>query len=275
MNIYISCDMEGIDGIVSQQQSAPTGPFYAFAREQITGEVNAAAQGAFDAGVATVLVNDAHWDMTNLLPEKLDPRIEYITGSPKPLCMMQGIDAGMDAAFFIGYHASAGTQTSTIAHTFSRCVARFRVNGKTYGETGLNAMIAGYFGVPVVMISGDQQVASEAVDYLPWIQTAVVKKSQSGYSARHLSVERARALIRETAARAVRSVQQTHPYLPSAPYRLEVQYLQAGQADRAAMMPGAQRLDGTTLAFETGDYLQAWYAFYTMTALAEQIPFAG
>jgi len=100
MNIYISCDMEGVDGTVTEKQSSPTGPFYAFAREQIMGEVNAAAQGAFDAGASSVLVNDSHWDQTNLLPEKLDPRIEYITGSGKPLAMMQGVDTGMDAVFF-------------------------------------------------------------------------------------------------------------------------------------------------------------------------------
>ena len=101
MNIYISCDMEGVDGIVTEKQSSPSGQFYEFAREQITGEVNAAAQGAFDAGANSVLVNDSHWDMTNLLPEKLDPRIEYITGSQKPLSMMHGVDTGIDGAFFI------------------------------------------------------------------------------------------------------------------------------------------------------------------------------
>ena len=272
MNIYISCDMEGVDGIVTEKQSSPTGPFYAFAREQITAEVNAAAQGAFDAGANSVLVNDSHWDMTNLLPEKLDPRIEYITGSPKPLSMMQGVDTGFDGVFFIGYHARAGTWNSTIVHTFSGCVSQFKINGKVYGETGLNAMIAGCFGVPVVMISGDQHVAEEAREYLPWIQTAVVKQGQSAYCARHLSVANARELIRKTAAQAVKIIPEACAYLPSAPYRLEVQYLQAGQADRASMMPGSMRLDGTTLAFDTADYLQAWFAFYTMTALASQAP---
>jgi D-amino peptidase len=272
MNIYISCDMEGVDGIVTEKQSSPTGPFYEFAREQITGEVNAAAQGAFDAGADSVLVNDSHWDMTNLLPEKLDPRMEYITGSQKPLSMMQGVDTGFDGVFFIGYHARAGTWNSTIVHTFSGCVSHFKINGKVYGETGLNAMIAGYFGVPVIMISGDQHVAEEAREYLPWIRTATVKQGQSAYSARHLSVVNARELIRKTAAEAVRIIPDACPYLPSAPYHLEVQYLQAGQADRASMMPGSMRLDGTTLAFDTDDYLQAWFAFYTMTALASQAP---
>ncbi|MBW1711866.1 MAG: M55 family metallopeptidase, partial [Deltaproteobacteria bacterium] len=154
MNVYISADIEGVGGVVRSEYSMPAGRDYAVARKLMTGEINAAASGAFEAGASQVVVADSHNVGLNLIPEELDERVQLIMGMPRTLCMMTGIDRGFGAVFLVGYHAMAETADSTLAHTFTARVAEVRMNGRRLGEIGLSAALAGAFQVPVVLVTG-------------------------------------------------------------------------------------------------------------------------
>ncbi len=166
MRIYISVDMEGIAGVVHEDQTNPIDPRcageYNRFRALMTAEANAAIEGALAGGATAVLVNDSHWLMRNLLAEQLHPSAQLVSGGPKTWSMMEGIESGHDGAFFIGYHARAGTQNAILDHTYTDRILDVRVNGTSLGELGLNALLAGTYNVPVALVSGDQALASEA-----------------------------------------------------------------------------------------------------------------
>jgi D-amino peptidase len=167
LKVFISVDMEGISGIVHSDQTTSGTAEYAAGRKWMAQDVNAAVEGALEAGATEVVVNDSHGSMRNIDPDDLDFRAILISGSPKPLSMMQGIDASFAACLFIGYHAKAGTEDAILDHTISSSVVRaIRVNGAELPELGLNAAIAGYYGVPVVLVSGDTAVCRQAGEVL-------------------------------------------------------------------------------------------------------------
>ena len=158
LRVFISADMEGVAGVVDLTQVRQNGPDYETSRTLFTGEVNAAIQGAFDAGATEVVVNDSHGTHTNLLPEQLDPRAALIRGRPKLFGMVQGLDSTFEAAVLVGYHARASTMNAVLDHTYSLNIRGGRVNGTELGEFGLSAAVAGHHGVPVVCVSGDEAV---------------------------------------------------------------------------------------------------------------------
>jgi D-amino peptidase len=166
MRIYISADMEGISGVVHSEQTAPGAREYERACALMLGEVNAAIAGAYEGGATTVLVNDSHWNMRNLNLLELDPRAELISGLPKPLTMMQGIDGGFDGACFVGYHARAGTAAASIDHTCTGQIFQLLVNGRELGKLGLNTLLAATYDVPAILATGDQQLVAEAQELL-------------------------------------------------------------------------------------------------------------
>src|SRR5918995_3643560 len=158
MRVYISVDMEGVAGVVHEDQTDPIDPRHAGEynrfRRLMTNEANAAIAGALQAGATRVLVNDSHWLMRNLLAEELHPGAELMSGGPKRLSMVEGIQEGFDMAMFIGYHARAGTLNATIDHTYTSRVYEARINGEPVGELALNAAMAGVHGVAVGMGKG-------------------------------------------------------------------------------------------------------------------------
>ena len=163
MKVFISVDMEGITALTDPEDVLPDGMDYARGRMMMTGDANAAILGAFDAGATEVIVNDSHWIMRNLLIEHLDPRAKLIKGFHKPMCMLQGVDETIDAAVFVGYHSCAGTESGVLAHTLlGKEVHNLLLNGQPIGETRLNALLAGHFGVPVAFVAGDDTVCREA-----------------------------------------------------------------------------------------------------------------
>src|SRR6478672_6538618 len=208
MRVYISVDMEGIAGVVHEDQTDPIEPRHAGDynrfRRLMTNEANAAITGALDAGATGVVVNDSHWLMRNLLAEELNPVAELLSGGPKLYSMVEGIDGGFDAAMFIGYHARAGTGNAVIDHTYTDRVYEVRVNGQPFGEAGLNAALAGAFGVPVALVSGDRALAAEVRELLgEQVETVVVKEPLGRYAARAVAPAVARRRIHDGAKRAL------------------------------------------------------------------------
>jgi len=268
LKIFISCDIEGISGIVSAEQTSPQGKDYGRARELMTSEVNAVVEGALSAGATEIVVNDSHGSMTNLLLEKIHPGATLITGSPKPLSMMQGIDSTFQAAIFVGYHSRMGTH-GVLSHTISGAtVANIWVNDILVGETGINAGLAGYFGVPVVLVTGDDVLCKEARELLPHVHTAAVKYAVNRNSARCLPPERVKEVLAEATKEALKDVSRARPWLPSSPVTFKIEFKDAGLQANAARMPHVKEIDPCTLSFAGDDYLTAFMGLRSMIALA-------
>jgi len=273
MRVYISVDMEGVAGVVHEDQTDPIQPRHAGEynrfRRLMTNETNAAVEGALEAGATRVLVNDSHWLMRNLLIEDLNPAAELLSGGPKRLSMVEGIDTGFELALFVGYHARAGTQHATIDHTYTSSVYEARLNGEPVGELALNAAMAGVHGVPVALVSGDQALAAEARALLgSSVETIVVKEAVGRFAARSLAPAIACERIRSGAAAALR--REHRVFTVSSPVRLEVDFVQTEMADMAELVPGSVRTAGRTVNYTGDDYrevFRAWRAMYNLASV--------
>lgn len=249
MKIFISVDMEGISGINCPDYVLQSGRLYSVGQRLMTEDTNAAIRGAFDGGADEVLVVDGHGSSGNILVDRLDPRAKLIAGSP----YQPGIpflDETVDGMFLVGYHAMAGTQGANLEHTVtSMSWHKFCVNGKPYGELGIDSEIAAESGVPVVMVSGDDKLCEEGRMWLGNIETAMVKQGLGRQSAFCLSPEYGRRLVYEAARRAVQRLKNGEtfalPETPS-PARVAITYKMMPEADKANTF-GTKRLDGYTV----------------------------
>jgi len=258
--VYISADMEGIWGVVHGNQTSSDSPEYGSARKWMAEDVNAVIAGLFEAGAAEVVVNDSHGSMRNIIADALDPRASLISGSPKPLSMMQGIDGTFDACVFVGYHARAGTASAVLDHTISGGVVHaIRVNGQEMPELGLNAAIAGYFNVPVIMLSGDTETCAQAKSVLGETLTAVaVKKAEGRYAAQNFPLDEARKRLREGAKEALQKRGQVAAFRLKAPFKFELELNNSGQAVMPALIPAIKRTGPRTLEITADDYLEGF-----------------
>lgn len=273
MRVYISVDMEGIAGVVHEDQTDPIDPRHAaeYARScrLMTGEANAAIEGALAAGARAILVNDSHWLMRNILADELHEAAELLSGNPKALSMVEGIDEGFDALFFIGYHGRAGTARATIDHTYTDRIHEVRINGSPVGEMAINAAVAGYFGVPVALVSGDATVAAEAREtFGDHVETVVVKQAVSRHAARCLAPAEARRRIRTAAQSALG---RPHPpYVARVPVTIETEFARTVHADMAELVPGSERTAARTVRYRHEDYheaFRAWRAMYNLASV--------
>ncbi len=258
LRVYISADMEGVAGVVTGDQLSPSGFEYERFRGFMTNEVLAAIEGARAAGATEFLVSDSHGNGENLLIERFPGDVQIIRSWPRALGMMQGIDARFDAVFFVGYHASTTNPQGVRAHTFSSAnLADVRINGASVPEAGFNAAIAGQFGVPVAMISGDDAIVKEAQDLLGPIEGAVVKWAYSFHAARTLTPEASCRIIREKAGKAIARVRELKPYRVKAPLTVDVRWKNYRPAELLAYLPFVERTDAHSIRFQSKDTLEA------------------
>ncbi|MEV6842450.1 M55 family metallopeptidase [Actinoplanes sp. NPDC051411] len=272
MKVYLSTDMEGTAGIVDWAQCVGDGPEAAAGRELLLAEVNAAIDGALAAGATEIVVNDSHSVMRNLAPALLHGRATYISGSHKPLYMMEGLDSSFDAIFFVSYHGSMGGDPAVLSHTYNpRAVAEVRLNGRVVGESGVNALVAAHYGVPVVLVTGDQTACEETAAVIPGVETAVVKKSITRFAAESLHPEVARELIRAAATRSIEGLAGvTAPEVPS-PSALEVTWRTADMAEMATWIRGIERVSPRVTRATDDDRLRLFRTFITSVLLTRGI----
>ena len=254
LKVYISADMEGVAGAVTGDQLGPNGFEYGAFREYMTREVLAAIDAAREMGATEIVVSDSHGNGENLLMDLLPEDVQLIRSWPRPLMMMEGIDESFDAALLVGYHASTGNTSGVRAHTMSSAnLAGLKVNGVEMPEAGVSALIAGHFGVPVVMISGDDAIAAEATALLGDIETAVVKWSYGFHSARTLMPGPARAEIAERTRAALGRVSDFRPYGTDGPLTLDLTFKNYMPAELLAYLPNVERVDAHTVRFVARD----------------------
>ena len=257
MKVFISADMEGATGVTTWDDVHAGKPPYERFRRLLTGDVNSAIEGALEAGATEVLVNEAHSTMRNILIEELNPRARMISGfRGKRLAMMEGIDGGFDAAILVGYHAMAGTEAAVLNHTFFLSVHNFWINGVRVGETGISAALAGHFGVPIVLVAGDDKVAKEAKALLGTVETAVIKEAISRHSANCLTPKESGERIRQAAKRALEL--DAEPYRPDPPVKFEVEFTSPDMASLASSFPGVVQEGTRKISYTAEDVLKGW-----------------
>ena len=259
--------MEGISGVATRRETATGWPAgaakgndYERARLWMTADANASIAGAFDGGATEVLVADAHDGMLNLIWENLDPRAELIRGyENRQGGMIEGIDASVDAVFFVGYHARAADGRGVLSHTFSGPDTLWNVclNGEPASEARFNAALAGQYGVPVALVTGDDVICEETRSWLPHVETAIVKYAIDRFTARCLAQQTAHERIRVAACRALERVSEMRPYHLRPPIELEMTLGDSSVAAAAARIPGVRRVGDRGVSYSASDALTA------------------
>jgi D-amino peptidase len=209
--VYISVDMEGISGVNSDNQTSAAGAEYGRARKLMVEDANAAIRGAFEGGAVQVVVNDSHGSQRNILPEDLDPRSHLISHSFKRHGMMEGLDSTFDAIIFVGYHAKAGSPRGVFAHTGSGVLRDLQINGQSVGEGGMNAFLARWYGVPVIMITGDDVAVAEQKETTPQVRGVTVKRAINSRAVELRPLADTRKEIQEVAKTTVAAARKAPP----------------------------------------------------------------
>jgi len=271
MKILISADMEGITGVTTWDQVTPGHTEYFRFRKVMTADVNAAVRGACEGGADELVVADGHWNGTNILIEELDPRAKLNTGSPSPLSMMQGIDQSVDGVLFVGYHARQGSRMAVLDHTWSdTCVANVWLNEMPAGEYTMNAALAGHYGVPILMATGDQAACQQMIEQLGALETVAVKQGTGRYSAECLPANITQPMIEQCAKRSVQKLLKKgvlSPFMLKTPIKVTVELQGSDMADRAMLLPGVSREDHK-LSFTAEDMPRAYSAFRALVLLS-------
>ena len=250
VKVYISVDMEGIGGVVTSEQLGPTGFEYGLAREFMTAEVNAAITGARAAGATEFVISDSHGNGQNLLIDQLPADVIVIRSWPRPLMMMEGIDSTFAAAMFIGYHASTANVKGVRAHTMSSAtLTGVALNGTQMPEGGVNAAIAGYFGVPVVLVSGDDAAVEEVRGIAGPMEGAVVKRAISFHSAATMTPKASQDLIRERAKVAIERRANIRPFVLRGAVTADISFKSYRQTEMLSYLSIVERTSSHTVRF--------------------------
>ncbi len=270
LKVFISVDMEGIWGVVHGNQCSADSPEYQLARKWMVEDTNAIISGLFEGGATEVVVNDSHGSMRNIIASELDRRAELISGSPKPLSMMEGIDSSFQACIFACYHARAGSAPAILDHTISGAVIySIKINGIEMPELGINGAIAGHYGVPVVILTGDIETCRQAREILGNdLVTVSVKEATGRFAARNFPREKVLSDLKEGARKTISSTDKFKLYELKPPYQFEVNFHNSNQAEAGLLVPGVKRIAPRTLSFTTQDYLEGFKLLRALISLA-------
>ncbi len=257
LKVFISVDMEGISGVIHWEDVSRSGKDYSLFRRIMTQETNAAIEGALEAGATEILVRDSHGSARNILPDLLHHEAVLLRDwAGSPLAMMEGIDETFDAVIFIGYHARANTPNAVLDHTMSSgTIYDVVLNGKKMPEAGINAFIAGNFGVPVALIAGDLAVCKQAKELFGNVETVAVKEGV-GNAAKMLHPLKAQGLIKKKTTEALKRLKDFKPFKLNPPYKMEVTYKAEERAEDASWIPGAKRSGNTSVLFTSNDFME-------------------
>lgn len=274
MKFYLSVDMEGITALPDYTYVDSKEQNYERGRRLMTAEANAVIRSAFESGAAAFTVNDSHSKMNNLIAEDLHEDAELITGGVKTYSMVEGLDEGYEGAFFAGYHARAGRK-GVMAHSMIFGVRSMWINDTEIGELGFNAYVAGFYGVPVLLVAGDDRACREAEALIPGVVTAAVKESITRSAVKTLHPKKAQRLLAEKTKEAISKRSSIQPLVPPDSPVLKVEFTNYGQAELAAIMPGCV-LDeeAPVVTYKAGDILEAYRAMVAMTELAMHAKFS-
>ena len=268
MRVYITVDIEGVAGVVDFSQGDPTGGMdYALGGKLMTLEANAAVEGAFEGGATEVVVNDGHGNARNIMPELMHPNARLIQGRVKPLGICAGVDGSFDLALAVGYHAPPSRADGILNHAYHPYVLKWA--GVEWDEVGLVAAVAGHYGVPWGLVTGDEATIERCEALLPPHVGVAVKKGLTRFAADSLHPEEARVRIRAGAKEAVERRAEFVPLRFESPVIVEETLYWSQQADMVMMIPGMERIDGRTLRYESPTALGAYQTFIATSMIAQ------
>ncbi|TMC03297.1 MAG: peptidase M55 [Chloroflexi bacterium] len=270
MRVFVSADMEGVAGIARDEQTDPSSALHPAGRHLLTQEVNAAVEGALQAGVQEIVVSDGHWTCVNLDPEELHPRAELVSGYPRRRYMGAGMGPGFDAAFFVGYHAAVGTPDAVLDHSYAdpRVVRQVRLNGTPQSEGSLTGYLCGTFDCPVALFTGDAAAVSQMHEFVLEVEGVVVKEGLGRQAARSLHPHVARERIRAGAKRAIERLDNIPPMRLEGTVELEVDLTTTAMADSCERVPCVRRLGPRTVGYATAEYVEMYDLFLALVDLA-------
>jgi D-amino peptidase len=246
--VYISVDMEGISGVSGDDQVNAGGAEYGRSRKLMAEDLNAAIRGALEGGATDILVNDSHGGQRNLLPEDVHPAARLISHSFKRYGMMEGLDESFDAVIFVGYHAKADAPRGLFAHTGTGAVRDLQINGRSVGEGGMNAALAAWYGVPVVLVSGDDTAVAEVKESVPAVRGAVVKRAINVRAVELKPLQQARQEIQQAAREGVAAAKKPAPQR-TGPFRVQMRFRNFTVADVATAFREIEAVAPDTVAF--------------------------
>ncbi|MEO6997618.1 MAG: M55 family metallopeptidase [Terracoccus sp.] len=267
MKVLISADMEGVTGVTCPDDCAPGHARWEYHRRLLTADVNAAVAGFVAAGADEILVNEAHADHRNLLLDELDPAASLLIGNHKPLGMMEGIDRSPDAVAFVGYHTGAG-ERGVLAHTYlANTITSVRVNGRSASEGRMNALLAAEYGVPVVLVTGDDLTGIDARSYAPEAVTVAVKTCIDRYSAICHPPAVTAARIRHGAEEALANLTLTD-HTSNFDYTVEVTFDAAHVPALVTCIPGVERTGDLSVQYTLPTMYETFRCFRALTRVA-------
>lgn len=262
-------------GVVHLHQVMRGTPEYEHSCHLMTAETNAAVRGARRAGATRFVVNDSHGDMRNFVLDELDDGVEVISGADKPYSMGAGLDPSFELAFFVGYHASVGTERAIMDHTYGgRTIYALRINDREQSEASLNAALAGSFGVRTGLITGDRATIEEAAAVLPGIEGVIVKDALGRQAAQSLHPLEACRRIEDGAYRAYATRADRPLYQPKGPFTLEIDWMNASMADLCAQIPDVERAGGRTVRYRTADFQTCYRMLLALLVMATPAAYA-
>jgi D-amino peptidase len=266
MKVYISLDVEGVTTVTAKEQGSHGTPEWNDMRVLLTQEINAAIEGAMEAGVEEFLVNEGHGKHRNVLPRELNRNALLLTGREKLLHIMHGISADFAGMFMIGLHAGPGKQHAVLPHAFH--AFHLQVNGITLSEVGMGMALAGHFNVPTLMVTGDQETCLEAKELVPNMETVAVKEAVSTVSAIHLHPEVAQEKIKEAAKRAVERKDEIMPFVIEPPLVMDIQLYQTLMADVQELVPGCERTGPRSVRYKSDSFYEIFKLFMLSSHLS-------
>ncbi|HWL25745.1 MAG TPA: M55 family metallopeptidase [Ureibacillus sp.] len=270
MKLFISADIEGIAGVSTIQQLINNGEYQRF-RKIMTHEVNAAIRGAFNTGATEVVVADGHGNMSNILIEELDPRARLVSGNNRVMCQLEGLDETFDGIIFIGHHGRESASKAVISHTLAGiCVKEMKINGKVVGETEMNAMVAGAFGVPAIFISGDDIYVSEVKETLPDVESVVTKIARDRLAAELIHPLKVNEMIEVGVSKAVQRITTFQPLdTKNMETTFDIEFKGPQQASMTATLPTVKMTSPTSITFTCDDMITAYKHMWGCVIIAK------
>ena len=255
--VYISVDLEGISGVASETMVSAAGSEYDRGRKLMADDTNAAIRGALAGGAREIVVNDSHGSHANLRIEDLAPGARLITNAFKRYGMMEGLDATFDAVLFIGYHAKAGSNRGFFAHTGDSNVKDLEIDGRSVGESGMNAVLAAWFGVPVVLITGDDVAVEQYKEQAPNVRSVVVKRAINTRAGELYPLDQVHREIEQAAREAVAAAHKMPPERPAS-IRVKIRFRDILTPELAEMLPTMERPEPDTIAYTSDSVPRAY-----------------
>jgi len=274
MKVLVSIDAEGLPGIYSFTQVVPKYSAFAELRKIMTEVAKVTAEVLKSEGFTEVWVADSHGHMGTVVYDEMPDYVRLVRGFPRPLSMVPCISEGFSATLFLGYHSCAGTVRSVLDHTYSSAAFHeLRINGEKASEFYVNALVAGQYGVPVILVAGDDKLREEVAQHTPWAEYVLAKRSLARTSAVMEPLQKFLQELRGGISRAVKKLKDgsAKPLKVDGPVTLEAVMRSAEHADAAEAVPGIERVDAYTLKYVARDIIEAYNVIEVLALIAAGI----